>query len=131
MAIYSRKLTAPASSTQEYEIELEGDVITFVRLRFPPGPQGLLKVSVLYGIHQLFPHEADTYFAGDDEIIEWQEYWPLPERITKIRVKVQNDDDTYEHSCYLVLNVQDREEMLATQIANAVRSAIRRIFGFI
>jgi len=131
MPIYSRDFTIPASTEEEYDLEIEGDVITYVRVRFPPGPQGLLKVAVFYGIKQIFPYEEDTQFAGDDEIIEWQEYWELPEERTKLIIKATNEDDTYEHSFYLIINVQKKEQTLAGQMANQLRSAIKRMIGWL
>jgi len=82
MPIYSRKFTVPAASSKEFTIDIEGDVITYVRIRYPPGPTGLLRVAIFYGIKQIFPYEEETWFYGDDEIIEWDEYWELPEERT-------------------------------------------------
>jgi len=127
MTIYSRDFTIPASTTEEYELEIEGDVITYVRIRFPPGPTGLLKVAIFYGIKQIFPYEENTWFYGDDEIIEWQEYWELPEDPCRLIIKAVNEDDTYEHSFYLIINVQKKEQTLAGQMANQLRSAIKRM----
>ncbi|MBW2672775.1 MAG: hypothetical protein JRD89_05055 [Deltaproteobacteria bacterium] len=131
MKVYSRKLTCSASSEAEFEIALEGDVLERVRLRYPPGPNGLLRIALFYGIKELFPHEEGTYFYGDDEIIEFSPSWQLPERETTVRVKLVNDDEKYEHSVYLVLITLESSEMLANRIAAAVRSAIRRIFSMI
>jgi len=131
MPVYSRVFTIPAASEETYGFEVEGDVLTRVRIRFPPGPQGLLKVSLFYGIKQIFPREEDTYFWGDDEIIEWDEYWELPESPCILRIRGVNEDDTYEHSFGLVIVVQKREYTTASLIAKAVGSAIRRVFGWI
>ncbi|MBW2649064.1 MAG: hypothetical protein JRC53_04515 [Deltaproteobacteria bacterium] len=131
MTIYSYEYTVPASSTKEFELEVEGDVITYVRLRFPPGPQGLLRVAIFYGTKQIFPYKESTWFFGDDEIIEWQEYWQLPETPCRLIIKAQNDDDTYEHSFYLIMNVQKKEETPAGQLSKAVSSAISTTIGFL
>ena len=131
MPIYCRAFTVPANSEEEFELEIEGDIISYVRIRFPPGPQGLLKVSIFYGIKQIFPYEESTEFAGDDEIIDWQEYWELPESPCRLVIKAKNEDDTYDHSFYFIINVQKRAEMLASQIAKQIRGALRRLLGWI
>jgi len=131
MPIYSRVFKIPASAEKEYELEIEGDVITHVRIRFPPGPNGLLKVQIFYGIKQIFPHEEDTYFWGDDEIIEWDEYWELPESPCTLKIKAVNEDDTYEHSFGLIIVVQKREYTTASLIAKAVSSAVKRLIGWV
>jgi len=38
MTVYSRVFEIPALTEKEFELEIEGDVITHVRIRFPPGP---------------------------------------------------------------------------------------------
>jgi len=131
MPIYSRVFTVPKATTKEFELKIEGDVVTYVRIRFPPGPQGLLKVAIFYGLKQIWPCEEDTWFYGDDEVIQWQEYWELPEERTTLKIKAVNEDDTYDHSFYLVINVQKKEYTTAELIAKAVRSGIRRLLGWI
>jgi len=131
MPIYSRKFTVPAASSKEFTIDIEGDVITYVRIRYPPGPIGLLRVAIFYGIKQIFPYEEETWFYGDDEIIEWDEYWELPEERTTLRIKAVNDDDTYEHSFYLIINVQRKEQTLAGQIGKSVSSWVKRLVGWL
>jgi len=131
MPIYSRVFTVPAGGKKEFTLPIEGDVITYVRLRYPPGPMGLLKVAVFYGIKQIFPYEEGTWFYGNDEIIEWEEYWTLPEERTTLTIKAENDDDTYDHSFYLIINVRRKEDTLAGQIARSVAGGFRRVLGWI
>lgn len=131
MPIYSRVFTVPKATEKEYELEVEGDVITYVRLRYPPGSQGLLKVAVFYGIKQIFPYEEDTWFYGDDEIIDWQEYWELPETPCTLKIKAVNEDETYPHSFYFIVNVQRKEDTLAGQIASKITRGLKRIWGWI
>ena len=111
MPIYSKAFKVPPEEEKWFELEVEGDIIDMVRIRFPPGPSGLLKVAIFYGNEQIFPVERDTFFQGDNEIIQWSEYWLLPEAKTKLRIKAINEDDTYEHSFYLVLNTKYRQEL--------------------
>jgi len=131
MPIYSRKYTIPAASEKDHKLEVEGDVITYVRIRFPPGPNALLGVSIFYGIKQIFPYEENTMFYGDDEFIDWDEYWELPESPCTLIIQGKNDDNTYEHTFYLVINVQKREYTLAGQIATKITSGLRRLLVWI
>ena len=131
MPVYSRVFTIPAASEETYELEIEGDVITRVRIRFPPGPQGLFKIAILYGIKHVFPHEEDSYFWGDSEIIEWNEYWPLPESPCVLRIQAVNEDDTYEHSFGLVIVTQRDRDTLAGQIGSAIVRAVKSLLSVI
>jgi len=120
MPLYSRVITTPASSSLETIIRLKGDYITKLNVRFPPGPQGLLKVAFFYGNRQLWPEEADTYIQGDDEPIEWEEHYRVPERPMPLRVLTVNEDDTYEHSVYIRIATAYKTQLLAEQIVNAI-----------
>jgi len=128
--IYSRAFKVPAAEEKWFELEVEGDIIDMVRIRFPPGPAALLKVAIFYGNEQLFPVEENTFFQGDNEIIEWSEYYPLPEAKTRLRIKGINEDDTHEHSFYLVLNTKYRQELAEERLAKRIASLIRPLFSF-
>ena len=129
MTIYSYKFTTNPSSSQTQEIELEGDVITKVRIRFPPGPQGLLRVAFFYGIKQIFPYNEGEFFYGDNEVIEWEEYFPFPETPLKLKIKLINDDDTYSHSCYIIIVTRKREDLEESRLAKRISSFFRFILG--
>ena len=130
MPIYSRAFKVPPGEEKWFELEVEGDIIDMVRIRFPPGPAALLKVAIFYGNEQIFPAEKDTFFLGDNEIIEWSEYYPLPEHPTRLRIRAINEDDTYEHSFYLVLNTKYKQELAEERLAKRIASLIRPLFSF-
>lgn len=127
--IYSRVFTVSASSSEEFEVEVEGDVISFVRIRFPPGPSGLLKVAIDYGIKRIFPCEEGEWFYGDDEIIQWTEDWTLPETLCKLKIRAVNEDDTYDHKFYLVLQTKWKRETMEYKIAERLIGFFKYLFG--
>ena len=131
MPVYSRVFTTSASTTKDYDLWVEGDVITFVRIRFPPGPNGLLKVAIFYGEKQLFPWEESTWFIGDDETIAWDEYFVLPERPCRLIVRVKNDDDTYEHSVLVTIVTQSYASTRETRLARALARFLRPLLGYV
>jgi len=131
MTIYAKKITVDENSSKEEELEVEGYAITQLRLRFPPGPEWLLKVAVFYGTKQVFPWNEGEWFIGDDEIIEWEEFWELPESPCKLKIKAVNEDQVYEHSVFITINVKKRWQLLAEQIVKAFRTAISRMLGFL
>ena len=131
MTIYSRVFTTPASTTKNYEMYVEGDVITYVRLRFPPGPQGLLKVAIFYGEKQIFPWEEGTRFVGDDETIAWDEYFILPESPCRLIIRCENEDDTYEHSVYVTIATQKFAHTKENRLAKLLARALVRVLGYV
>jgi len=102
-----------------------------VNLRFPPGPSGLLDVSIFYGIHQIFPHDEGQVFAGDDEVIAWQEYWLLPESPCTVTIHTQNNDDTYEHSVQVRIATLTHAQSPAGQIGSAIVRAVKSALSFV
>jgi len=104
MTLYHKIITVPKNTPKDIPIKEEITVdeygyIVFTEIRFPPGPQGLLKVSVWYGETQLIPQKESDWIAGDDERI-----WDIPlfyiTKGEKILVKAYNEDDTYDHSFF-------------------------------
>lgn len=129
MPIYSRAFKVPPGEEKWFELEIEGDVLDLVRIRFPPGPAALLKVAIFYGNEQLFPAEKGTFFLGDNEVIEWSEYYPLPEHPTRLKIKAINEDDTYEHSFYIVINTKYQKELNEERLAQSIVKALRGVFS--
>ena len=102
-----------------------------MNIRFPPGPSGLLEVSILYGIHQIFPAIEGQVFAGDDEVIAWQEYWLLPESPCTITIHTENQDDTYEHSVQVRIATLTHAQSPAGQIGSAIVRAVKSLLSVI
>ena len=124
MPAYSYRITTNASSEKKTTVNLKGDYLTKVMIRFPPGPMGLLHVRIFYGDYQLFPEDKDTDFADDDLAIEWEEFWELPEKPCPITIYTLNEDDTYAHAVHIYLFTKYKQEMLAEQIAMRLRALL-------
>jgi len=105
MPIYTAVLTIPANTPKDdprkTQVELKRAVLTEISIRIPAGHHALTGIRILYGDLQLFPEEVGTWLQGDDEVIDWQEYFELPDDPTRLRIEGYNEDDTYEHSFYL------------------------------
>jgi len=52
----------------------------------------------MYGETQLFPEKRDTWLTGDNETIEWQEYFKLPDNPTRLRLEGYNESTRYSHT---------------------------------
>ena len=131
MPFYSWELTVNPGQEVEFAKEIEGNYITHVRVRFPPGPMGLLKVAFYYGIKQIFPYQEGTWIQGDNEIIEWDEWWKLPERKITLKIKAKNEDDTYSHTFYVQLVTKYSYETLPELIVKSFISILKRLLGWV
>jgi len=102
MAIYTIKLTVPANTPvdkpKRTTVDLAKAVLTRISIRIPPGHFALTGLRILYGRLQLWPEESGTWFSGDDEVIEWTEYFELPHDPTRLTLEAYNEDEAYDHS---------------------------------
>jgi len=105
VAIYTIKLTIPANTSKDApvstSVELARAVLVRFSLRIPPGHCALTGLRIKYGRMQLWPEEPDTWISGDDEALEWNEYFELPDDPTRLTLEGYNEDVAYEHSFYV------------------------------
>ena len=106
MPFYSWMLTCPANATSTWSVEVEGKAVTHIRVGFPPGPCGLLKVGIFYGEKKIWPSEEELWFTGDGVEIAFDDYWPLPESPCPLKIVAENMDETYEHLFYVRLKTE-------------------------
>jgi len=131
MTIYSRVFTTPAGEEKDFQIIIEGDAITHVWVRFPPGSKGLLHVTIYYGLKQIFPWTEGQYFAGNDEVIEWDEYWELPESPCALTVHCENYSTQYEHAVYVKIQTERKSTSLARRVADELARKLLRMSSWI
>jgi len=131
VAIYTATLTAAASGSASETLEIEGDWISMVSIKFPPGPQGLMGVSIWYGIKQIFPTNEGAWFRSEDHTLQWDEYWEMPESPMTITIRAINDDDTYSHSVYVSIVTMTEEQSLTTRLARTITRSIRAASGLL
>lgn len=77
-----------------------------VRVVFPPGSAGLLRVWVEYLGDKLWPYNPDGEWRGDDHVIEFAPNLDLVAEPTILRFAGYNLDDTYPHEATLELDVE-------------------------
>ena len=106
---YVKKITTPANTSRlnpkVTRIRAWGGVITKIAVRFPPGPQFLLHVTVSVGGHQIFPVNETDSVIGDDESVETQEYYEMTPGWNTITIKTWNEDTLYAHDCVVRITV--------------------------
>ncbi len=107
--LFPVKVTVPANTlktaAQETKVSLPRGVLSRIEFRFPPGPQFLLHLQLLYGSTVFSPFGADYDVAGDDEGVEDHPSLELPSDPTEVTVRGWNDDDSYPHSAIVRIEV--------------------------
>ena len=101
---YEQKITVPANtdsgSPASQDITLAKGFVSHVWIRFPQGPSGLAGIQIYDQATQLWPGGSGQWFTGDNEVIEFNTEYDIPQ-VTgtyKLTIKGYNDDDSFEHS---------------------------------
>lgn len=131
MPIYADQITALAAGTAQKDLIIKGDFISQVGIKFPPGPNGLVGVSVWYGPKQIFPYAEGTMFRSEDWTVQWDEKWDLPESPCTLTVKIKNDDTLWPHTIYYHLVTVTKDQSLAGQIVGGLIQALKSAGGII
>jgi len=102
--IYSIPLIVPANTPTnrpvQADVEIYEDVITLIRVRFPPGPSCMVRTALFYGQSQIFPQPPETYIVGDDETVEWHEYFLLPSTPCRLTIRAWSPGTMYDHMIF-------------------------------
>jgi len=87
---------------------MEKGVLTKVQVLVPAGHMALAGLRILYGIRQIAPARPGSWLRGDDERVEWDELFELPEVKTKLVLEAYNDDVVYPHTFFVRFVIQPR-----------------------
>lgn len=103
----------PKSDPVEEELALTYGVIQRVEVEFPPGCAGLAHVRIQYHEFDLYPTNPGTYFSGDGFTIAFDDNFPITEVPHMIKIVGYNEDDTFDHTVTVRINVKLPELTLA------------------
>lgn len=98
------KLT-PRSTPVSVDIPVHPGVLRHVEVFFPAGCSGLAHVVIWYWERQVFPGNPDGYFTGDGLSLVFDEDMEVTGVPYVFRAYGWNDDDTYQHTPIIRLQV--------------------------
>lgn len=106
-------ITTPANTTKaaplRTDLELIKGVIDQVQIAFPPGPQGLLHVTIERGGSLLWPSNEGDGFAWDDFTIDYGPLYEIEDDPVTLQAVTYNLDDSFEHQVNIRINIVPRE----------------------
>ncbi len=91
-------------------LPLERGLTYKIDIVFPPGPAHLLHVQIRDAIHPVWPANTDADFAGDNEVITFEDEYPLLEPPYQLEVHTWNLDDTYPHRVIIRIGIKSPEK---------------------
>jgi len=103
---YAVKTTANTSKVNAVEtrLKLTAGTIKQVWMVHPEGCHGLAYAAIFLGGHQLYPHNPDEAYHGNDVPMIFEDNFEL-ESPAILALKTWNLDDTYDHTLYLRITV--------------------------
>ena len=133
MPFFSFSITTPANIAEKTPLRTKVDlcpgVVHLVRVRIPPGSAGLLHIVINHHLHQIAPANAGENFHGDNDPIEYREWYELEGQDTELEVVTWNEDDTFEHEILIQLGVLPAEVLLPYAVATAQQSIVDELKG--
>ncbi|KKL68318.1 hypothetical protein LCGC14_2126180 [marine sediment metagenome] len=107
---YYKRLTIPKNTNPDdpvsVEIPIQPMIIDRVEITFPSRCVGLVGVRFLYQSRVLFPYNPDEWYRGDGQTVVFSPNLELKERPLFITIEGYNDDDTFQHNIYVVIDVE-------------------------
>ena len=104
---FEQKITVAANTTagspSSQDVTLVKGFVSHVWIRFPQGPAGLAGIAIFDQATQLWPGGTATWFTGDNEVIEFDTEYDVPDvgGTYKLTIKGYNSDDSYEHAALI------------------------------
>jgi len=88
----------------ETQLKLTAGIIKQVWLVHPEGCHGLAYAVIFLGGHQLYPHNPDEAYHGNNVPMVFEDNFEL-QSPAMLTLKTWNLDDTYDHTLYLRITV--------------------------
>lgn len=131
--MYDFAITTPANTTkaapQRTDLPLRPGIINLVHVAFPPGPQGLLHVTLERAGSLLWPENEGDGFAWDSFTIIFRPLYSLLAEPVTLTAVTWNLDDTFAHQVNVRFSVQSPELALPQHPeAGMLEALVRRLF---
>jgi len=124
--IFTVPANTPKSSPKKMDVTLKHGVIRRIMVTIPAGHSGLAHMIIKWGETQIIPHEGDI--CGDDEKLEWEEYYEIIEDERTLTLVGWNEDVENDHSFIVRFEVLPREIVYPhLYILETLQKAFRRI----
>jgi len=131
---YESSLTIPSltpeSAPAEVELEIEGDVVVKVEVDYPAGCHYLVGTAIFYGIRQLWPVEAGSWFRANKYVISFEPDWTMPERIITLIFKGCGPLTMFEHTIRLRVVTEDMPAARPWMVQYDFTQLMRKLIGF-
>lgn len=96
--------TAEASALRQ-DLDLKWGTVRRIAVQFPRGCYGLVHAQIWSGRHQIAPVNELGNIKAEDDVVEFDTEWDLMEPPYLVTAVVWNDDDSYDHTLTIRIEV--------------------------
>lgn len=115
--IYAYDITTEITDTEDSpkwtRLKVTKGLVYQVEIEFPPGPLGLLHVSIFDAGHQVWPSNPDFDFHGDNGMIVFPDTYLKMVEPYEFMARTWNEDDTYQHQIHIRIGMASNEVFMA------------------
>ena len=109
------------------DLKVSGGIIHRINIQFPAGCAGLVNVQIYDGGHPIAPTTQGQYYRGDDEIVEFNEFYPIIIAPRLLTIKGFNTDDTYNHQIQVRIFILPKEVLLPVGATEGILAGLKRL----
>lgn len=125
--------THVAGAEKIHTIKIAHGIITWISVLFPAGCHGMVHCAIYHRDHQIAPSTEGYSIIGDDNPIEWTEYYEFYQVPYELKVKLWGVDCTYSHVITVRVAVLPRKAIIALAVIDALKGVFsifspKRIF---
>ena len=125
--------TDVAGDEKTHIIKIAHGIITWISVLFPAGCHGLVHCALYHHEHQIAPSTEGYSIIGDDNPIEWTEYYESYQPPYELKVKLWGVDCSYPHVITVRVAVLPRKAIIALAVIDAFKNVLgifspKRIF---
>lgn len=116
---YAFSITTPKKETPpvvyKTVMPLPRGIVVGVEIQFPPGSYGLLHIHINRAVHQVWPHNSDANYIGNDQVIMIPAQYKLLVDPMQFEAYTWNEDTAYPHLVIVRFDVLEMvEEIVLT-----------------
>ena len=110
-------------------MQLRPGVIHRVRVRIPPGHQGLAHIYIQHMLKQLYPLNTGEDMHGDDDEVDFRDFYEIHPGFEEFKAYTWNEDDTYQHEFIVGIGILPRWVLTPYAIAKTVKNTWNKLVG--
>lgn len=111
--LFSYEFMIPPNTMKEDPLvgfaEVSAGILTDVVITIPSGHAGLTGLKIMYKEVPIIPHNPDGWIIGNDQVIKVVDERVITRDKQFVKFVGYNIDDTFQHSFYILLNIQEKK----------------------